>query len=313
MDKIYYSESGYLELLSDVLDNGVDVTNDRTGEVCRTIFDAKFVIPEGEHFLVTHRPAPLRLAYEEFWHFLNGKLNTKELEEKGCNFWVGNTSREFLDKRGLHYLPEGHLGLAYSAQWRNAGGSYESYYDNYGIESLDYTKLDWDGTDQLWDLILGLRNDKYSRRHIVTLWNPAQNDRMCLTPCWHTSQYVVLPNKDGKDILHVKLINRSLDVPFGCLYAVSQYRLFQIVLCKMFGFELGKLSCDITNAHIYHNQLEYAKEIIGRDLGQNGTVEITKELNSLEDLLTMEWGDVKVSGLVVNKTKFKTKRPQMVA
>ena len=51
-------------------------------QVCRTLFDAKFVIPEGQHFLVTHRPAPLRLAYEEFWLFLRGEMNTKKLEEK---------------------------------------------------------------------------------------------------------------------------------------------------------------------------------------------------------------------------------------
>ena len=311
MSRVYIGEEGYLDLVADVLHNGVDVKNERTGEVCRTLFDAKFVIPEGQHFLVTHRPAPLRLAYEEFWLFLRGEMNTKKLEEKGCNFWVGNTTRDFLDRRGLGYLPEGHLGLAYSAQWRNFGGEYgiqEGCWD-----TPDYSRLDDYGVDQLYELTQGLRNDRYSRRHIVTLWNPMQSNHMALTPCWYTSQYVVLPNKQGKDTLHVKLINRSLDVPFGMLYALQQYRLFQIALCKMFGFELGELSADITNAHIYHNQLEYAKEISDRDLGVNGKVEIIKELNSLDDLLTMTWDDVRVKGLVVNKTKFKTNRPQMVA
>lgn len=300
----YCGEQGYLDLLSDVLTQGVDVTNDRTGEVCRTIFDAKFVIPEGQHFLVTHRPVPLKLAFHEFWFFLNGRTDTKELEEKGCNFWKGNTSREFLDKRKLNWLPEGNIGHAYSNQFRNFCGD---------LNSEDLLP-DGSGEDQLVDLIDGLTNDPYGRRHIITLWNPIQNKVMPLTSCWHTSQYTVLPNKEtGEPTLHIKLINRSLDVPFGMLFAVQQYRLFQMALCKMFGFGLGKLSCDITNAHIYHNQLEYAAEIITRDLGENGEVEITKEINNLEDLLTMTWNDVRVIGLEVNKTKFKTKRPPMVA
>lgn len=312
MSRVYIGEKGYLDLVKDVLNNGVDVTNNRTGEVCRTMFDAKFIVPEGEFFTVTHRPAPLRLAYEEFWHFLNGRLNTKKLEEKGCNFWVGNTSRDFLDKRGLHYLPEGHLGLAYSAQWRNFGGYYDYVWTMPTSES-DYLKLDSYGVDQLDNLLYTLKNDPYSRRNIVSLWNVSQLEDMCLTPCWHTSQYVVLPNKEGKDTLHVKLINRSLDVPFGMLYAIQQYRLFQIVLCKMFGFELGELVADITNAHIYHNQLEYAAEIADRDLGVCGKVEISKEINSLDDLLTMQWEDVKIIGLEVNKKPFYTPRPAMVA
>ena len=313
MRELYIGEKGYLELLSDVLTGGVDVKNKRTGTVCRTVFDARFIVPEGEHFLVTHRPAPLRLAFEEFWFFLRGGLDTKQLEEKGCNFWVGNTSRDFLDKRGLYYLPEGHLGLAYSAQWRNAGGNYETYYNDHLIKSPDFSKLDWEGVDQLYDLCLGLWNDPYSRRHIVTLWNPFQSDSMCLTPCWHTSQYMVLPNKEGKNTLHVKLINRSLDVPFGMLYAIQQYRLFQMVLCKMYGFELGKLVADITNAHVYDNQIDYANEITTRDLGNTGRIDILKSIDSFDDLLTLQWSDIKVSGLEVNKTEFKTKRPPMVA
>lgn len=311
MSKTYKGEKGYLKLLSDVLNDGVDIKNERTGEFCRTLFDAKFIVPCGECFLVTHRPAPLRLAFLEFWFFLNGNTNTKELEDSGCNFWVGNTSREFLDKRGLDYLPEGHLGLAYSAQWRNFGGEYGEVDGSW--DTPDYNKLDNYGVDQLYHLVAGLQNDRYSRRHIITLWNPMQSDYMALTPCWHTSQYVVLPNKQGRDTLHVKLLNRSLDVPFGMLYAIQQYRLFQIVLCKMFGFELGELSADITNPHIYQNQLEYAEEILTRDLGTNGRVSINKEINNLDDLLTLQWDDISVSGLVVNKTKFKTPRPIMVA
>jgi thymidylate synthase len=305
-DFVYYGEDGYLDLLQDILLFGVDVKNERTGHVCKTIFDAKFIIPEGEHFVVTHRPLPMRLAFEEFMFFLRGETETKKLEEKGCNFWRGNTTREFLDRRGLSHLPEGNLGHAYSMQWRNAGG-------NWDVRS-DYDKLDSSGIDQLRRLIGGLRADPTGRRHIVTLWNPVQEHLMPLTPCWHTSQYVVLPNDQGNLTLHVKLINRSLDVTFGMLFAIQQYRLFQMMLCKMLGFALGALSADITNAHIYDNQFEYVDEILDRSaLNVKANISINKDLQSLDDLLSLEWKDIIISGHEVDKTPFKTPRPPMVA
>lgn len=230
---------------------------------------------------------------------LRGETDTKKLEDVGVNFWKGNTSREALDKVGLGHLNEGELGSAYSWQWRDSGGYSGGY-----------------GEDQLDNLIEGLRTNKYSRRHLVTLWNPKENKWGCITPCHHTSQYVVLPNKDGGDTLHVKLVNRSLDCVFGLRYAIMQYRMFQMVLCKMFGFKLGRLSLDLSQYHIYHNQIEYVKEHLQRE-------EVDKELScisikdgvvleTLEHLLNMKWSDWDVK-YEYNKQPYKTERPKMVA
>lgn len=307
MSKLYVGEAGYLEFLSDVLKDGVDVLNNRTNHFCRTIFSARFKINAGDHFLVTHRSVPLRLAFEEFMFFLRGQTDTKILEEKGCMFWKGNTSREFLDSRSLNHLPTGSLGHAYSMQLRNAGGDFS---DN------NFNQLDGKGTDQLARLLYGLKNDTYGRRHIITLWNPVQESKMPLTSCWHTSQYCVLPNKDGKPTLHVKLINRSLDVTFGMLFAVQQYRLFQMMLCKMFGFELGELEADITMPHVYDNQLVYADEVTKRNIitkEEPAKIEIVKDLETYSDLISLEWTDIVIHGHIYNKEKFNTPRPEMVA
>ena len=302
MSVVYRGEAGYIALLNDVLQHGVEVRNERTRTMTKAIFDAKFVLDEGEFMFSTCRPAPLRLGFEEFWSFLRGDLDTKKLEDKGVNFWRGNTSREFLDSRGLHYLPEGSLGKAYSFQFRNAGGDFNG----------DYTNA-VGGVDQLKRLYEGLRDEPYGRRHLLTLWNPLQSDEMCLNPCWHSHQFVVLPDGFGGNVLHLKLINRSLDCLFGFLYAVQQYRLYQFAMAKLLGMKVGKLSCDLSHVHLYENQFEFAQEVVDRDFGTQGTLEITKELNTLDDLLNMKWDDVEVSGLVVNSSPFKTKRPPMVA
>lgn len=300
MSKVYFGEAGYVQLLHDVLENGVEIP-DRTGVGCRAIFDAKVVYDklesgETDYALSTIRSCPLRFSFEEMWMFLRGETNTKALEEKGIYFWKGNTSREFLDKRGLEHLPEGDLGRAYSEQWRDFGGMYDIF---------------GQGADQLWKLISNLEMDRYSRRMVVSLWNPHEEDCMPLTPCWWASEYVVLPDKEGKDTLHVKLINRSLDVLFGFPFAVQQYRLFQLALCKMFGFEMGTLSADLSHVHLYNNQLEYAQETVQREFGKQGKVLINKEISSMGDLLSLHWEDIIVTDLEVNKTPFTAERPPM--
>lgn len=305
---IYEGVRGVDDLLNDVLTSGVEVPNNRTGTTTLALFDAKIIIDDGFEF-VTNRLASPRLAFEEMLLFLRGQTDTKILESKGVNFWRGNTSREFLDNRGLEFLNEGDLGAAYSRQWRNFGG-YDSHYaqDN----GTDCPRMSG-GVDQLAKLINGLRDEKYGRRHLVTLWNPLEEDLMPLTPCHHTSQYVVLPDGEGNDVLHVKLINRSLDVAFGATFALYQYRMLQMMLCKMFGFKMGRLSLDISHAHIYDNQIEYVKELLSRTYDEReNSLTLNKSISTMDDLLGVEWSDWEMV-YNYNKSPFKTKRPDMVA
>lgn len=303
MSEIYRNEHGYIRMVGDIMLSGADIP-DRTGVGSRAMFDAKIVYDTDFVFpFSTIRPAPLRMAFEEFWFFLRGETQTKLLEEKGVNFWKGNTSREFLDNRGLTHVPEGDMGMSYGFQWRNSGGfvSYWRGKEKYGMK----------GHDQLVEIYEELVKNPHSRRLYTTFWSPSDSHLMALTPCWHSHQWVVLPDGKGNDVLHLKLLNRSLDSVFGLSFAVQQYALYQVAMAKLLGMKVGKLSCDLTQIHIYHNQLEYADEMIKREFGQAGEVEITKPLKTLGHLLQMTWDDVKVTGLEVNTSKFVTPRPPM--
>ena len=303
MSKVYRNESGYIEMVSDILAHGYAVP-DRTGVGSIAMFDGKVVFDTDKVFpFSTVRPMPLRMAFEELWMFIRGETDTKYLELKNINFWSGNTSREFLDNRGLTDLPEGDMGLAYGWQWRNFGGTF------------GYTKggqiFGNCGFDQLQDAYNQLCESPHSRRIVTTFWNPLASERMALTPCWHSHQWVVLPDLDGVDTLHLKLLNRSLDSVFGFSFAVQQYALYQKAMAQLLGMKVGKLSCDLTQIHIYENQIEYAKELVLRDFGEPGEVHINKNLNTLEDLVRLKWEDIEVTNLLVNKKPFKAKRPPM--
>jgi len=294
-------------LIRDVLENGVKVDDPRTGESTLALFDNKIIVEEGEFPFFTNVLASPRLAFEELWFMLRGETDTKKLEAVGVNFWKGNTSREALDKVGLGYLNKGELGAAYSMQWRNSGGY--TFKEGKSVNTGN-------GEDQLETLLLGLRDARYSRRHLVTLWNPNENHWSCITPCHHTSQYVVLPNKDGGDTLHVKLVNRSLDCVFGLRYAIMQYRMFQMALCKMFGFKLGVLSLDLSQYHVYTNQIEYAKELLEREGGMQEQCSLKLsdgvEFGDMYDLLELRWDQWEMS-YKYNKHPFAASRPEMVA
>lgn len=298
---VYFGERGYVQLVKDVLEKGVSIP-DRTGVGSKALFGATVIYDKLESGLTdfalsTSRSCPLRLAFEEIIFFLRGETDTKKLEEKGVFFWKGNTTREFLDNRNMKWCAEGGLGAAYSNQWRRAG---------------DFSGVPPEAcVDQLARLLDTLKHDKYSRRMVVDLWNPVEEYAMPITPCWAWSQWIVIPGEDGKDYLHLSLVNRSLDAMFGYPYAVQQYRLLQYMLCKMFGFEMGQMRVCLSHIHLYNSQLEYAAEFVERDFGEQGQVEVNKELKSLEDLLSVEWGDIVVSGLEVNKSPFKAKKPPM--
>src|ERR1035438_8502010 len=157
----------YKDLLSEIVQIGVDKP-DRTGIGSRAVFGRLLRWNLAEGFpLLTIRRVPMRIAFEETMFFLRGETNTKLLEEKKINIWKGNTSREFLDRRGLTYLPEGDMGRGYGVQWRD-WQSVNS--DGYSIEY----------TDQIANLLAGIKKDPYGRRHLVTGWNPGEISQMAL-------------------------------------------------------------------------------------------------------------------------------------
>jgi thymidylate synthase len=225
------------------------------------------------------------------------------LEDKGINFWKGNTSREFLDARGLVNLPEGDMGKGYGFQFRNFGGI--------SANCPNGKQISYGGHDQLYEVFAELFTNPYSRRLYTTFWNPSQSHEMALTPCWHSHRWVVLPDGEGRNVLNLKLINGSLDSVFGLSFAVQQYALYQVAMANLLGMKVGKLACDLSHVHIYKNQMEYAEELVRRELGKAGEVSILKPLHCLSDLVTMQWSDVEVEGLEVNSKPFSTPRPPM--
>ena len=151
-------EAQYHEILQDCLDQGI-YRDDRTEIGCYSTFNKSIKVDLTESFpLITGRRMFPKIFKTEFDWFINGETNIKRFQDNGVKIWDA-----WADKNG-------DLGPVYGHQMRNFNNQY---------------------IDQLESVIDSLKHNPDSRRHIISLWNPAQLSKMALPPCYLYFQFYV--------------------------------------------------------------------------------------------------------------------------
>lgn len=224
---------------------GVDAQGNRLST--KSVFGAqlRFDLSTGLLPVCTLRKCWPRGAIQEMIWILRGSTDVKELADQGVHVWDANTTRKALDSYGFAERPEFDLGPTYGFNLRHFGAGIE-----YTDKTADYTDK---GRDQLRDLLHGLRSDPFSRRHLLTLWDPASVSKASLPPCSVLFQFAV--SSDKRLSLHVFL--RSSDTLLA-LYSwnIPQYAALCAIVARCTGLALGDLVVSISDAHIYSNQEE---------------------------------------------------------
>lgn len=211
-------ERVYKSLLLDCLNHGVD-RNDRTGVGCKSIFNASLKIDVSERFpIITSRKMFQKTFDTEFQWFINGETNIQRFRDAGVKIWDA-----WADDNG-------DLGPVYGHQMRN--------FNDQNI-------------DQMQMLIDGLTNDPDSRRHIISLWNPAQLNKMRLPPCYLYFQFFV-----ERDKLNMFVVQRSGDLFLGIPYDVALFTKILFYVAEKVSLKPKLLEMQIIDAHIYNNQHE---------------------------------------------------------
>jgi len=197
-------EMQYLNLVQKILEKGT-LEKGRNGNTISTFGESmRFSLENGKIPILTTKKTAWKTCLKELLWFIRGETDNKTLQQQGVHIWDKNTSREFLDSRGLTLYPEGMAGAIYGYQWRNFGASYNCFTG----KSLD-ADHPFDGIDQLKQIIDQLKNPetRNSRRLILTAWNPKQLDQMALPPCHVMCQFNV---HDGNK-LSCAMYQRSAD------------------------------------------------------------------------------------------------------
>jgi thymidylate synthase len=254
-----------LKLMKEILTTG-NKRMDRTGTGTLSIFsrELRFDLRQGKIPMMTTRPLSLRIIFEELMWILRGQTDNKILNEKKINIWNDNTSREFLDNRELHYLPEGDIGASYGFQMRHYGDIYIN------------CKTENKGFDQLEYVIDLLKNNPYSRRILINLWNPTQLDQMALPPCLYGYQFYVADDSNGIKRLSCKLIQRSSDISLAGSHNCAAGALLTFMICSITGLEPGELIWSPSDIHIYLNQVQSVEKQLERIAKPYPILKITK-------------------------------------
>ena len=247
------SETDYLNLMRNILYFGVS-NEDRTGVGTLSLFgsmlkyDLRDTLP-----LCTTKRMFFRAIFEELMFYLSGKTDNKILQAKGIHVWDGNTSREFLNKRGLQHYDEGDMGQTYGFNYRHFGGEYKGCNTDYGLSTSNSI-----GYDQVANVIHLIKNEPSSRRIIIDLWDCTSIDKAALPSCLCKYQFNV--NVIKKE-LNLAIYLRSSDFFLANNWNSTCGALFVHLLCNIEGIDLtpGDLTVFIADAHIYKSHIEQVK------------------------------------------------------
>lgn len=276
----------YLDMCRYILEHGED-RPDRTGTGTRSVFgyQTRYDLREGFPLLTTKKMYLRPIAEELLW-FIKGDTNIKYLVDRNVKIWNewpyedfkksedfnGETLEEFVEKiknDDEFAKKHGNLGPVYGAQWRN--------FNN-------------EGTDQLVKLIDSLKNNPFSRRHIISAWNPGQVDEMALPPCHTLMQFYV--SSDQK-YLSCQLYQRSADTFLGVPFNIASYALLTCMLAQVCGYEPKEFIHTIGDAHIYKNHFDVVKTQIEREPLPLPHLVLNKDIDNLFDF---KIEDIKLEG-----------------
>ena len=269
-------ELQYLNLIQKILDRGT-LEQGRNGNTLSVFGESmRFSLENGKIPILTTKKVAWKTCLKELLWFVRGETDNKLLQKQGVHIWDGNTSREFLDSRGLHLYPEGIAGPGYGYQWRNFGASYNCFTG----KSLDVDHP-FDGIDQLQNIIDQLKNPetRNSRRLIMNAWNPKQLDQMALPPCHIMCQFNV---HDGNK-LSCAMFQRSNDECCGTPINIASYSFLTHLLAKHCGLEAYEFVYFKGNCHIYEEHIEGAKIQLLRDPFPFPTVSIKQVRENIND------------------------------
>ncbi|RKO94860.1 thymidylate synthase/dCMP hydroxymethylase domain-containing protein [Blyttiomyces helicus] len=260
------NEEGYLALMKKILEYG-KIRADRTGTGTISIpfpDPLRFNIYNSIPLLTTKKMAWKTIIKELIW-FLRGDTDSNILKSENVHIWDKNTSRQFLDSRGLSYK-EGILGPGYGFQWQHFGAVYhEKYADSRNVLPNEIS----DGFDQIAYVENLLKTDPFSRRIFMSAWNPKQLSQMALVPCHISCQFYVSKITDSnsskkKLLLSSHVVMRSSDVFLGLGCNIFSYAVLTRILAKRCNMECHELVVSFGDCHIYLDHLKQVNEQLTR-------------------------------------------------
>lgn len=235
-----------------MLNNGTD-KDDRTGTGTYSIFgyQMRFNLEEGFPLVTTKKVHWKSVVHELLW-FISGKTNIQYLKENKVSIWDAWAD------------DQGELGPVYGKQWRR-----------WSAQDLQGNKFE---IDQLANVIRDLKNDPFSRRHIISAWNVGDVASMALPPCHMFYQFY-----SNQDKLSCLVYMRSVDCFLGLPFDIASYALQLLMVAQCTGLKAHELVFSLGDTHLYKNHIDQTKLLLEREPLRLPTVQLNPLITDIDD------------------------------
>ena len=283
----------YHDLLRHILEAGT-TKGDRTGTGTLSVFgyQSRYDLRAGFPLLTTKRVHWKSVVHELLW-FIRGDTNIRYLVQNGVRIWNEWPFQHYLAQSGrAEGLPK------HGPAWKAALQEFvariaddEDFARRWGELGPVYGKQwrDFNGVDQLSDVIQGIRRNPDGRRHIVTAWNPEEIPAMAkagLPPCHTLFQFYVAGGR-----LSCQLYQRSADVFLGVPFNIASYALLTQLVARECDLAVGDFVHTLGDAHLYSNHLEQARQQLTRTPRPLPTVRIA---NDAAGIFALTYDDIEL-------------------
>lgn len=264
------------------MDEGVD-KDDRTGVGTRSIFGAqlRFDLADGFPLLTTKKMFLKAIIHELIW-FIHGDTNIKYLVDNGVSIWnewpfqkyleANNLTTEFpkysegWNAKLIEFVENIKTDNEFAKKWGDIGPGYGKQWRNFN------------GVDQLAEVIERIKTKPNDRRLIVTAWNPPDVPKTALPPCHCFFQFYVAKGK-----LSVQMYQRSCDTFLGVPFNIASYSLLLMMVAQVTGLEPGTFVHTYGDTHIYLNHFDQVKEQLSRIPKKLPTMKLNPSIKNIED------------------------------
>jgi thymidylate synthase len=300
-----HPEYQYLELLEDILKNGIykPVFNN-PGVRIKSVFGRQMRFDLSKGFpLLTTKKVFLRGIIEELLWFIQGNSNIKYLVDRNVRIWNEwaykrfkeaqiknlkfkiknsnfqdefqnlNTQEQFIAR--LKELPK---DSEFVREWGDIGNVY-------GVQWRKWQTSDGRTIDQLAWAINELKTTPFRRSIVVSAWNPefiyemaAPGKSMALPPCHTIYQFNVYKGR-----LSLQLYQRSADLFLGVPFNIASYALFTMMIAQVVGLKPGEFVHTFGDVHIYSNHMKQVKEQLKRKPRPFPKMKINPKIKNIDD------------------------------
>jgi thymidylate synthase len=227
-----WEKAQYAQLIDKILNHG-EKRESRAGPVYSLFGEVIDIDMSVDFPLLQGRKMFYEGVLGELAAMFRGPKNVADFKEHGCNYWDAWGMKEGDEIRICDNVTEtveaGHLELDYGNSW-----------------------IDFNGVNQLENLVNTLKSNPLDRRMLVTGWRPDRLDKLSLPCCHMLYQWYV---REGK-FLDMVWYQRSVDTMVGLPSDIVLCAAWNAVIAKQTGFAPGRIRLVLGDTHIYQNHLD---------------------------------------------------------